>query len=78
MMSNNCDGFLIIANWPAKRVGYWNTFLNARAIENLAFLIGVNRTGSDGNSINYEESSYVYMPNGEDLDSIYRSEQLHV
>jgi omega-amidase len=78
MMSNNCDGFLIIANWPAKRVDHWNTLLKARAIENLAFLIGVNRTGSDGNNLDYEESSHVYMPNGEELDALYRAEQLHV
>ena len=38
----------------------------------------MNRTGSDGNNLDYEESSHVYMPNGEELDALYRAEQLHV
>ena len=38
---------VVIANWPAKRIQHWVTLLQARAIENLAYVIGVNRTGSD-------------------------------
>ena len=37
----------VIANWPAKRIGHWATLLQARAIENLAYVAGINRCGSD-------------------------------
>jgi predicted amidohydrolase len=39
--------YVVIANWPAARVEHWRTLLRARAIENQAYVIGVNRCGSD-------------------------------
>jgi len=53
-----------IANWPSSRILHWNTFLQARAIENQVFFIGVNRTGADGNNIDYQKSSAVFNPKG--------------
>ena len=41
------DAILCVASWPAARRGVWRTLLRARAIENQAYVIGVNRTGSD-------------------------------
>lgn len=38
---------VVIANWPSKRIQHWVTLLQARAIENLSYVIGVNRTGTD-------------------------------
>ncbi|MGK0188017.1 MAG: omega-amidase [Verrucomicrobiales bacterium] len=38
---------VVIANWPSKRIQHWVTLLQARAIENLCYVIGVNRTGDD-------------------------------
>lgn len=38
---------VVLANWPTRRVEHWETLLRARAIENQAFVVGVNRTGSD-------------------------------
>lgn len=55
---------LNIANWPRTRVAHWRTLLNARAIENQSFMIGVNRTGVDGNGLEYEESSCIFSPTG--------------
>ncbi|MFH6994882.1 nitrilase-related carbon-nitrogen hydrolase [Flavobacterium sp. FlaQc-48] len=57
-----------IANWPKTRVTHWRTLLNARAIENQSFMIGVNRTGVDQNGLEYEESSCVFSPIGEKLE----------
>lgn len=39
--------FAVIANWPVERIGHWVTLLQARAIENLAFVAGTNRCGTD-------------------------------
>lgn len=53
------------ANWPAKRVEHWKALLRARAIENQAWVIGLNRAGEDGNGIAYPGCSQVYDPLGE-------------
>jgi len=39
--------FIVIANWPAKRITHWTRLLQARAIENQAYVVGVNRVGAD-------------------------------
>jgi omega-amidase len=50
---NEYDIALFVASWPAKRASQWAALLRARAIENLCYVIGVNRTGTDGNSLEY-------------------------
>jgi len=62
-----CELIVNIANWPAKRVDHWNTLLKAKAIENQIFIVGVNRTGIDGNGLEYIESSNIFNANGEEL-----------
>lgn len=59
------DALVCVANWPASRVQAWNTLLQARAIENQCYVIGVNRTGTDGNSITYNGHSGIIDPRGE-------------
>jgi predicted amidohydrolase len=54
---------VVIASWPVKRYHHWLTLLQARAIENLAYVIGVNRTGSDP-SLKYNGRSVVVSPHG--------------
>jgi predicted amidohydrolase len=51
------DLLLFVANWPAPRRGPWRTLLRARAIENLCYVVGVNRVGSDGNGLAYAGDS---------------------
>lgn len=58
---------LSIANWPRSRIAHWENLLISRAIENQAFMIGVNRTGTDGNNLEYEKSSFIITPEGEEL-----------
>ncbi|WP_395790539.1 amidohydrolase [Aquimonas sp.] len=53
------DLILWVANWPAQRRYAWQTLLRARAIENLACVIGVNRVGVDGNGLAYAGDSVV-------------------
>lgn len=53
------DVILYVANWPQKRIGHWNSLLNARAIENQSYVIGVNRVGSDNNNLLYNGGSKI-------------------
>ena len=55
----------VIANWPAVRQKHWKALLKARAIENQCFIIGVNRTGTDGNGIEYSGGSAIFSPDGD-------------
>ena len=61
------DVLIYVANWPEKRVHAWTTLLRARAIENQCYVIGVNRTGEDGNKIHYTGESMAIDPMGEIL-----------
>ena len=53
------DVLLYVANWPAVRRHAWSSLLPARAIENLAYVAGVNRVGVDGNTVEYAGDSVV-------------------
>ncbi|GAB3331661.1 amidohydrolase [Marilutibacter aestuarii] len=53
------DLLLFVANWPAARAYPWKTLLRARAIENLSYVAGLNRVGTDGNGIAYSGDSAV-------------------
>jgi len=64
------DALLVIANWPERRVGHWQTLLRARAIEGQCCVVGVNRTGVDGNDVAYTRSSYAFGPDGMPLDPL--------
>jgi len=64
---NDYDLLLYIANWPSKRIAHWDRLLPARAIENLAYVAAVNRTGLDGNSFEYNGHSAVLDFAGEYL-----------
>ena len=61
------DLLLCVANWPAARNQHWRTLLQARAIENLAYVAGVNRIGVDGNNLEYLGHSAVVSPKGAEL-----------
>lgn len=63
--NNIYDLLVYIANWPAKRNDQWTKLLFARAIENQAYVAGVNRVGIDGNNIEYAGNSALIHPNGE-------------
>jgi omega-amidase len=61
------DVLIYVANWPEKRINAWKILLQARAIENQCYVVGVNRTGKDGKDINYTGESMVIDPLGEIL-----------
>ncbi|MEY4642218.1 MAG: hypothetical protein RLZZ227_2212 [Pseudomonadota bacterium] len=58
------DLAIYVANWPAPRNHHWRTLLQARAIENLCYVAGVNRIGRDGNNLDYVGHSAVVDPQG--------------
>ena len=61
------DALLCVANWPAPRRHAWRTLLQARAIENLSYVIGVNRVGEGGNGLAYSGDSMLVDFKGEPL-----------
>ena len=63
--SMDFDVLVYVANWPAARVNAWDTLLQARAMENLCYTVGVNRIMEDGNGIAYNGHSQVNTPKGE-------------
>lgn len=64
------DVLLYVANWPEVRSYPWKQLLIARAIENQAFVVGVNRIGKDGNEFEHSGDSAVVNPRGEALSTI--------
>lgn len=66
---NRQDYDLLIntANWPAPRREIWQTLLKARAIENQAYVAGVNRIGRDANGINYKGDSCLVDAKGKPM-----------
>ena len=56
---NDYDVALYVANWPAARSHAWRTLLQARAIENQAYVLGCNRVGTDGNGVEYRGDSVI-------------------
>lgn len=63
-VSSEYDLAIYVANWPQKRNHAWKTLLQARAIENQCYVVGVNRVGEDGNGISYSGSSMIVDPLG--------------
>lgn len=60
------DAILVIANWPQERALQWEALLRARAIENQAYVIGVNRVGT-GNGETYVPGSHIFDCYGDDV-----------
>lgn len=71
--TNHYDLAIYVANWPANRSFAWNSLLTARAIENMSYVVAVNRVGIDGNSLKYQGDSKVIDPLGETLINLKES-----
>lgn len=70
------DVLIYVANWPGRRSLAWKTLLQARAIENQCYVIGVNRMGDDGNNIHYNGNSMIIDPLGEILYNKEKEEDI--
>lgn len=63
------DIMVIAANWPEKRIAHWNKLLEARALENQCWVLGINCVGNQEN-LHYNGSSRAVDPEGETVDSM--------
>jgi len=63
-VSNSYDAAIFVANWPEPRSHHWKLLLQARAVENQCYVIGVNRIGKDGNNQSFSGDSAVIDPLG--------------
>lgn len=70
------DLIVFVANWPSARRHAWRTLLKARAIENLAYCVGVNRVGTDGNELPYSGDSAALDFLGQPLVELGALEQV--
>ena len=73
-LADGTDVYLVPANWPARRREHWTALLRARAIENQAYVVGVNRVGTapsseGGNTLEYSGDSLIVDPLGQVLAS---------
>jgi predicted amidohydrolase len=74
-LANDTDVYLVPANWPEARRLPWMALLQARAIENMAYVIGCNRVGS-GDGLPYSGDSRIIDPLGEVLASAAQTESI--
>ncbi|WP_420603776.1 amidohydrolase [Flagellimonas sp.] len=70
------DVLIYVANWPKPRIEAWDTLLKARAIENMAYCVGVNRIGLDGLGYEYSGHSAVYDTLGNQIAYSEKEETL--
>lgn len=70
------DLLVFVANWPERRVAHWIKLLQARAIENQCYVVGVNRVGNDGNGIYHSGDSIIVDPMGEERVHVKHNEQV--
>ena len=63
---NGANLFVVVANWPASRDRHWRVLLEARAVENQSFVVGVNRCGKDP-QISYAGHTMIFHPRGDVL-----------
>lgn len=75
-VDNEYDLLIYVANWPEVRKRVWKTLLQARAMENMAFVCGVNRVGIDGKGFVYRGDSMVFSPKGKKLADAGKREEI--
>jgi len=75
LAADGTDLYAVVANWPERRQAHWRALLQARAIENLAFVVGVNRAG-EGDGVRYAGGSAAFSPWGELLAEAGAAEEV--
>ncbi len=70
------DAMVVVANWPQPRSQHWALLLQARAVENQVYVVGVNRVGTDGHGIFHDGRSAVIDPTGEVIIAARQQENI--
>lgn len=74
--TSDYDLLIYVANWPTRRIQHWRSLLIARAIENQAFVVGLNRVGPDKNGIEHNGNSMIISPKGVVLTELISGESI--
>ena len=80
VFARNVEGYdllLFVANWPSPRVLAWDVLLQARAVENMCYVAGVNRVGQDSNGHNYPGHSQVFDSLGKPMLETSDNEEVY-
>lgn len=75
-VDNAYDLLIYMANWPEARKKVWKSLLQARAIENMSYVCGVNRVGVDGKGFRYRGDSMIYDPRGKKVADAGKREEV--
>jgi predicted amidohydrolase len=75
---NDYDVLVYVANWPSPRTEVWDVLLKARAIENQAYVLGVNRIGTDGMGISYHGHTVALDAKGHELAFLETEKAGHI
>lgn len=75
-VDNEYDLLIYAANWPASRAKVWNALLTARALENMAYVCGVNRIGADGNGLMHQGDSKMIDARGDEMIALGDKERI--
>lgn len=76
--TENYDLLIYAANWPKPRVNAWDALLKARAIENMCYVVGVNRIGEDNNGLTYVGHSQAVDFMGNNLIDPQENEGIYI
>lgn len=76
-VENEYDLLIYVANWPEVRIKAWDRLLPARAIENLAYVCGVNCKGTDSKGYQYNGSSHIIDYKGEGIGKYFGEESIY-
>lgn len=67
------DVMIYMANWPMSRISVWKKLLVARSLENMSYVMGVNRVGVDGEGIEYSGHTMLINPLGKKIEKTKRN-----
>ncbi|GAB1359316.1 amidohydrolase [Porphyromonadaceae bacterium] len=76
-VNNQYDLLIYVANWPEARIEVWKKLLYARAIENMSYVIGVNRIGTDANELVHSGNTLVIDSKGNDISTYPENREHH-
>lgn len=78
IVNENYDALIYVASWPERRIQAWDALLKARAIENMSYVVAVNRCGIDPNGVDYSGHSQALDFMGNYLQEPFTSEQIKI